>query len=82
MIDQDLHYHCGFTELCVIEWGNKYGKYKGDDRVEIYNDEYDVHKLVTLEEGKSLWTFESYGANYIGLRMKYVPDRKSGLFSN
>ncbi len=78
----DYDYHCCFTTLCAIHWGDEYNKYSSDNYEEIFYDEYGIHKLITLKDGQSLWTKEYYGANYIGLRMKYVPDRKSGLFSN
>lgn len=82
MIEQDLDYHCGFTTLCMIQWGEKYDKWNYDNYIDIFNDEYGCHKMVTLEEGQVLWTNEVYGANFLGLRMKYIPDRKSGLFGN
>lgn len=82
MIEKNLDYHCGFTTLCTIMWGAEYDKYNYENYVDIYNDEYGIHKPITLEEGWSLWTTEVYGANYLGLRMKYFPSRKSGLFAD
>ena len=82
LIDSGLDYHCGSTTLCSIRWGKEYDKYNFDGYVDIFYDEYNTHKMITLEEGQSLWTTEIYGANYVGLRMKYVPGRKSGLFSD
>lgn len=51
MIEQDLDYHCGFTTLCMIQWGEKYDKWNYDNYIDIFNDEYGCHKMVTLEEG-------------------------------
>lgn len=81
MIKQNKDYHCGFTTLCDIRWGDTYDKWDIENYIDIFNDEYGVRKMVTLEEGQYLWTTEIYGANYLGLRMKYIPNRKSGLFS-
>ena len=80
MIEKNRNYHCGYTTLCIIKWGEKYDNWDYDNSIDIYNDEYGYHKYVTLKEGQSLWTTEYYGANYRGLRMKYCPNRKSGLF--
>lgn len=82
MIEKNLDYHCGYTTLCTIMWGKEYDKYSYENYINIYNDEYGVHKLVMLKDGLVLWTKESYGANYQGLRMKYIPNRKSGLFAD
>lgn len=73
-------YHCGFSTLCYILWGNEYDGSEHNYE-EIYYDEYNVHKMITLEEGQFVWTkVSSAGANYKGLRMKYLPNTASGLF--
>lgn len=78
----NLDYHCVATMLCNVKWGSEYNVWEYDGSVDIYYDEYGAHKLATLEEGQYLWTTEISGNGYLGLRMKYIPERKSGLFSN
>ena len=82
MIKQNKDYHCGFTTLCVIGWSDTSGEWNENNCIYIYNDEYGNHKMLTLEEGQQLVTSEYYGANFIGMKMKYVPEKKSGLFGN
>ena len=78
-IDDPKDYHCINSMLCYILWGDEDDySYK-----EIFYDEYNVRVKVNLEEGQSLWTtISSGGANFEGIRMKYFPNRKSGLFAN
>ena len=78
--ERNLDYHCAATMLCSVKWGAIYDDWDYDNCIQIYYDEYGAHKLATLEEGQYLWTSEVYGKGYLGLRMKYIPERKSGLF--
>jgi len=83
MIDDPLDYHCGYTKLCTIWWSNKEGEMDYNKCESIYYDQYGVRIKVKLKRGQYLWTTQrSGGANYVGLRMKYFPNRRSGLFSN
>ena len=69
--------------LCLIKWGSEYNVYNYENCIDILSNEYGIHKLVKLEEGQHLWTTAYYsGTSYTGFRMKYLPERKSGLFSN
>lgn len=82
-MDDPKDYHCGNSTLCYIQWGNEYNPYVFETFEEIFYDEYNEHVKVNLEEGQFLWTIEgAAGANFEGLRMKYFPNRKSGLFAN
>ena len=81
MIERDLDYHCGWTTLCMIFVGTEKGEY--DDYRYIFYDQYNMRIKINLSEGQYLWTEQdSGGANYLGLRMKYFPNRRSGLFSD
>lgn len=83
MIEEPLDYHCEYTTLCDIQWGAEYDRHSFENYISIYCEEYGVHKPLTLEEGQFLWTREATGgSNFRGLRMKYVPNRRSGLFSD
>ena len=83
MIDDPLDYHCGYTTLCMIWWSDEERKTDCNKYESIYYDQYGVRVKITLKEGQYLWTtVSSGGANYVGLRMKYFPNRRSGLFSN
>ncbi len=48
----------------------------------IKDNELGVHKQMTLEEGQFLWLTIWNGTDVKGVRIKYVPNRKSGLFTN
>ena len=79
---KNLDYHCIATMLCSVKWGAVHDDWDYEHDIDIYYDEYGAHKLATLEEGQYLWTTEVSGNGYLGLRMKYIPERKSGLFGN
>ena len=82
MIDEPLDYQCGSTTLCYIQWADEYDQWNFENYVAIYYDQYNDHVKINLEEGQFVWTgMGSGGANYVGLRMKYFPNRKSGLFA-
>lgn len=82
LIEKNYDYHCIGSMLCTIKWGDEHDDWNYENSIDIYYDEYGNHKMATLKEGQYIWTNELYGANYIGFRMKYIPERKSGLFSN
>ncbi len=78
-LDDGHDYHCGYTELGAVKWGEQYDgwDYEYED---IYYDEYGVHKSVTLEEGNYIWVKAYYGTDFVGIHIKYFPNRQSGLF--
>lgn len=84
MIDRDLDYHCQATLLCMVLWGTDNGSEEYDDigYLEFYFDEYGDHKTVRLKDGQIIATAAISGASYHGVRMKYNPNGKSGLFGN
>ena len=72
--------HCGATTLCIVKWWTEHNNQGDYNHEDFYHDEYGVHKTITLKEGEYLWTDEHYGIEYEGFRIKYFPDKKSGLF--
>lgn len=81
MLEDPYEYHCGNSCLCVIYVADEYGDY--DQYYCIYYDQYNMRVKISLSEGQYVLTEQSSGgANYLGLRMKYFPNRRSGLFSN
>ena len=52
-----------------------------DNYINFKDDEYGNHKLMVLEEGQYVWLTDWHGIGIIGVRLKYIPNRKSGLFT-
>lgn len=78
---KEYDYHCGWTTLCELEWGDMEDEYNPEGYLDFYYDEYGGHKGATLEEGTDLWVREVNGVGFKGVRLKYNPGAKSGLFS-
>lgn len=84
MIEQNLNYHCQNTLLCMVLWGNSNGgsQYDNVGYLEFYFDQYGDHMTIELDEGQVIAAAVVSGANFKGVRMKYIPNRKSGLFED
>ena len=70
--------------LARICWDKNYrGEYLFESYQPIYERDYGVHIQITLEDGYYVWTQKLSDAKYFsGVRMKYIPNRRSGFFSN
>lgn len=80
MLEDPMDYHCAYSRLCLIEAGNRQ---EGFEYYYVYYDEYGMRIKISLGEGDEIQAVLcSGGADFMGFRMKYFPNRRSGLFSN